>query len=272
MFREDGTDMLKQYELFQQWKGQYEEETSTMAPDLECELHTLSIPILAEYCMKEFELYRRGEPSNGQFTLELFYRALKQRDARAWEVLQHCCGESMYRWVRGHPLREVAYRYDSEENYVAQGFARFWQATVGNQKIVFKTLGAALQYLYMSLNASVIDTLRMYSRAQIVSLPETDEVFEPLFSEEDDYESSELWDAILTLLPGKREQRIIYLLYHCGLKPREIVQFCSQEFSDVMEIYSVRRNFFDRLHRNKDYLRWKLGDGLDKDDNPPLLP
>ena len=229
-----------------------------MAPSLECELHILSIPILAEYCKKEFELYRRGEPSNGQFTLELFQRALKQRDSWAWEVVQQCCSENMHRWIRGHPLREIAYRYDSEENYIAQSFARFWQATVDNQNIAFKTLGAALQYLSMSLNATIIDTLRVYARAQIVSLPDNDEVLEPLFSKDDEYEGSELWDAILPLLPNERERRIIYLLYHCGLKPREVVQFCAQEFSDVMEIYSVRRNFFDRLKRNKDYLRRKL--------------
>ncbi len=59
------------------------------------------------------------------------------------------------------------------------------------------------------------------------------------------------------MLPTRRELRLAYLLYHCGLKPREIVRFCPQEWSDVQEIYHLRRNILDRLMRNKDQLRWR---------------
>jgi hypothetical protein len=55
-----------------------------------------------------------------------------------------------------------------------------------------------------------------------------------------------------------------YLLFHCGLKAREIVQHCSNAFSDVHEIYRLRRNLIDRLTRNADLLHWKLGDGTTK--------
>src|SRR5260221_11506745 len=114
----------------------------------------MSIPLLADHCRRELEVYRRGEPSNDQYSLELFYRALVQRDSLAWEAIQYCFGPIMYRWIRDHSLREVACRFDSEENYVAQGFARFWQSTVDNREIMFKTLGAALLYLRMILQAA----------------------------------------------------------------------------------------------------------------------
>ena len=60
------------------------------------------------------------------------------------------------------------------------------------------------------------------------------------------------------MLPAGREQRLAYLLYHCGLKPREIVRFCPQEWSDIQEIYHLRRNLMERLLRNADQLRWRL--------------
>ena len=75
---------------------------------------------------------------------------------------------------------------------------------------------------------------------------------------EDQTDSLEVWEIVQTLLPDRREQRLVYLLYHCGLKPREIVQFCAPEWSDVREIYRLRCNILHRLRRNADQLRWRL--------------
>ena len=67
-----------------------------------------------------------------------------------------------------------------------------------------------------------------------------------------------LWEVLQTVLPNEREQRLTYLLYHCGLSPREIVRFCPQEWSDVQEIYRLRRTIMERLLRHADHLRWWL--------------
>ena len=75
---------------------------------------------------------------------------------------------------------------------------------------------------------------------------------------EDSHEAGEVWEAIRGLLPDEREQRVAYLLYHCGLKPREIVSFCPQEFSEVREVYRLRRNIVHRLLRNAASIRWRL--------------
>jgi hypothetical protein len=214
-------------------------------------LHTMSVPALAEHCKRELDKYRRGEPSNDQYSLELFSRALIQRDSLAWEGVQQCFNETMYRWMRSHPLRDTACRFESEENYVSQGFTRFRQVTVNNEEIAFQALGAALKYLRASLQAVIIDTLRMYERARVVALPTFDEAGKPLC--EVHHDNGELWRVISHLLPDERERRVAYLLYHCGLKPGEIVRLCYQEFNDVQEIYHIRRNFIDRLRSNKEH-------------------
>jgi hypothetical protein len=117
-------------------------------------------------------------------------------------------------------------------------------------------LAAALQYLRASLHGAILDTLRAYSRPKEVCLPDPGEAGEP--GGEDQTDSLEVWEIVQTLLPDRREQRLVYLLYHCGLKPREIVQFCAPEWGDVREIYRLRRNILDRLTRNADQLRWRL--------------
>jgi len=45
--------------------------------------------------------------------------------------------------------------------------------------------------------------------------------------------NSELWDTLKRVLFNTREQRLAYLLFHCGLGPREIVHHCSPEWSSV---------------------------------------
>jgi hypothetical protein len=219
--------------------------------------HLMSVAELADRCTSEVNNYRNGEPFNDQYSVELFRRALIQRDALAWEMVQQRFNELMLRWMRSHPMREVASRFDSEENYVAQAFTRFWQATAVNQKIEFRSLAAVLRYLRATLNGTIYDTLRAYSRAREMPLPESGETGELIAIEQDD--GRELWEVIKCLIPDKRQQRVAYLLFHCRLKPREIVHYCSEEFSDVQEIYRLRCNIFARLLRNANYIRWRLG-------------
>lgn len=219
-------------------------------------LSELSISALAKHCTRELSTYRNGEPSNEQYGLELFRRAIVQSNEDAWLCLQQCFSELVLSWLRRHPRKEEARRFDSEENYVARAFERFWLATAYKRQVEFGTLAAALQYLRASLNGAILDTLRASSRPKETHLPEEGSPEEP--GVEDSIDSGELCELLQEMFPCEREQRLIYLLFHCGLKPREIVRYCPGEFSDVREIYHNRRNIQDRLLRAADYIRWRL--------------
>ena len=212
----------------------------------------LSVSTLVEQCRGEIQAYRRGEPSDEMYGLELLRRALVQGDQDAWAGVQHCLSELVRGWLYAHPRREAALRWESEESYVALAFERFWQATV-RQQVAFRTLAGALAYLRASLNGALLDTLRTYPRPREVSLPEPGEPHV-----EDRAASLQVWEVLQSMLPNAREQRLAYLLYHCGLGPREIVRFCPQEWTDVQEIYRLRRNILERLLRHTDQLRWRF--------------
>jgi len=64
--------------------------------------------------------------------------------------------------------------------------------------------------------------------------------------------SDEVWNNMLTLLSDTREQRLAYLLFHCGLKPEEIAHFYPQDFSDVREISSLRHNIIEQVLLNEE--------------------
>lgn len=191
--------------------------------------------------------------------LELFQRALSRCDDEAWSLLIERYQGLVLAWVRNHSRHELAYRYHNPEYYVALAFERFWQATARNQAMTFTSLEAALSYLKASLNGAILDTLRTYARPE-VPLPEPGSLYPGELTSDDTPYEQDLWDVIKNLLPTSREQRVAYLLFHCGLKPREIVQFCRAEFPDVREVHRLRRNIVERLLRQADMIRWRLSD------------
>lgn len=220
-------------------------------------LNTMDVSLLAKYCIDELNKHRRGEASDDAYGLELFRRVRLSGNEDAWNAFQQCFTETALLWLYRHPQREMATRIDSAENYVALAFERFWVATIRNKKLEFSTLAAALSYLHASLNAAIYDSVRAQIRRKEVSLPEPGSPAEPFI--EDELESEELLQLLQEMFSRKREQRLIYLLYHCGLKPREIMREYPQEFSDVHEIYRLQRSIFDRLSRNREQYRWRLG-------------
>lgn len=227
-----------------------------MGIKMEKPLSDMRLIDLAELAALEMTRYRRREPSNDQYCLEIFRRAVALRDGAAWAVLQRQFNDNVRLWLGRHPHRESALRYEAEQSYIDDAFARFWRA-LSDQKLTFSTLAAALNYLHLCLNCAIMDTLRAYSRPKEEPIPDYGFPDEPSF--EDTYHEGDLWEIIKGILPGERERRVAYLHFHCNLKPREIIRYCPNEFTNEDEIYRLKRNIMERILRNADKIRWKMG-------------
>jgi hypothetical protein len=205
----------------------------------------VSITELAAYCVGEINHFRRGEPGTEKYSIELLRRAtmLGEEEARTWA--QQCLSELVVSCLSLHPNRGVASELGSEENYVAQTFERFWQTTALTQQIEFNSLADALEYLHACLNGVIVDTLRTYSRLQKKSVTDSSKPTELRI--EGKCESKDVWGSLKKVIPNGNEVRLAYLLFHCGLKPRQIMNFCPQEFSDLHEIYRLRSNLMNHL-------------------------
>jgi len=190
------------------------------------------------------------DTSDEQYCLDMFRRALLKSDQHAREQLQQRFSGLGLSWIRLHPRREEACRYQKEEYYVAQAFECLWQATAHHKELEFSTLAAVLKYLRASLNAVIIDTLRTYTRSREVPIEMHGCPGESVTAVHDN--SDGVWNNMLTLLSDTREQRLAYLLFHCGLKPEEIVHFYPQDFSDVREISSLRLNIIEQVLLNEE--------------------
>jgi hypothetical protein len=121
---------------------------------------------------------------------------------------------------------------------VSLAFERLRQATIQGQ-VTCETLSEVLLYLRVSLNGAILETLRDSKRPGAASSPWPDG--------EDRLDRGELWNKLQARLSNRQEQRLAYLLYHCGLKPAVIVRGFPHEWSDVCEVAHLRCIVFERL-------------------------
>lgn len=217
-------------------------------------LDQIKLTTLADLCTDELRRYRCNEPADNRYFIELLRRAIVEHTDHARLLLQQCLSETIRTWIRSHPNGDLTLLHDSEENFIAQTFSRFWYA-VHDQHVEFTTLSLALRYLRATLNGILIDTQRLQLRG--VSLPKPGCSGE--LAAEEPIDAQNIWKIIESLLFDARERRIAYLLYYCDLKPREIVIRCPKEFDDVKEIYHLRHTIVEQLQRNRDRLRQVLG-------------
>jgi hypothetical protein len=170
--------------------------------------------------------------------MELWRYAKTHGDLETWAVFQQCLEETVLTWLLEHPGSQVVCRMHSEWHFVSLAFGRLRQAVVQEQ-VVCETLSEVLVFLRVSLNGAILDALRVSSRPGAVS---------SLWPEgKDRPDRSEFWDWLQALLSGEREQRLSYLLYHCGLETSEIVRSSPQGWSDVHEVARLRNIILARL-------------------------
>jgi hypothetical protein len=161
--------------------------------------------------------------------------------------LQNCLREVVLKWFCLHPKKEEAYQFEKEEYYLVQTFERFWQTTITHDELEYNTLVDVLRCLQATLNAVIMDTVRIYCRSK-ESVEPTDPG-KPVAAIS--ASSDEVWKKVSDLLAGKHERRLAYLLFHCGLKPKEIVSFYPQEFNDVAEISRLRHYIIGQVLLNQ---------------------
>src|SRR5258708_20378430 len=95
---------------------------------------------------------------NEEYCLELLRRIITESDQEARAELQQRWNEILLGWLRSHPGRAVACRWESEEYYIALAFERFWQAAVEGE-VTCQALAEGLSSLRASLNGVILEPL-----------------------------------------------------------------------------------------------------------------
>jgi hypothetical protein len=215
-------------------------------------LQQLSLAALAQCCQDENERFRRSQPHDPRYGYELFRRALAERDELAWEYLYQIFSPLVERWVRRSSV--FARSGESSEFLVGAVFFRFWRAITPERFASFPNLSALLHYLRCCASGAVIDSVRTQSWAEM--LPEEALSHELASEDSPDAEALnsicrvEFWSQLNALLNGEAERVVMYCSFVLGMRPGDIYDRCRSLFTQVADIYSVRRNVLKRLSRH----------------------
>ena len=186
-----------------------------------------------------------GDVYHDQYYFKKFRRALEERNQAAQKWIEYHLSAMLIDWIQAHPSRDLACRLDPKEYFVVQVFKRCWQTSLQHHEFEFKNMLDVLSYLRANLNAAMLDALRNYSRQGKEPLRKSLGVKES-FSNDDDC-SPDVWRIIEAKLSDARERRLAFLLFHCALRPVEIVRSCPQDFNDVQEVSNMRRDIMKLL-------------------------
>jgi DNA-directed RNA polymerase specialized sigma24 family protein len=209
-------------------------------------------PLRAEAQAQE-RSYARGEPSQDAAGLELFRRAIDERDDAAWQaVLEIYRGllvaQAGRKVVRGLVVEDDGFCVD-------RAFQRFWYATSNQRLSQFKDLASILKYLKMCLGSVLLDQARARRRQACVSIddvaPDVCVSADPAGQVISRLAQRELWAAIDRDLLDASERLVAHLSFVGGLCPREIMARHPETFHDVYDVYRTKRNMIERLRRSQ---------------------
>ncbi len=215
----------------------------------------LSINELARCCSEETTKFLKQSASNDRFCLELFRRAIVNRDDGAWTSIYQQYAPLVLTWVTQHQSATPLLGQDGSGPLVNAAFAKFSQALTPVKIGNFDSLAAILKYLKMCVHSVVADEVRARQARQYEETLETIEQEPASDDPADDVVSSisaqGLWQVIQEELNGEDERVLLYLAYVQGMKPSEISSMHRRLFPTVDDVYRIKRNVLERLRRNR---------------------
>ena len=185
--------------------------------------------------------------------LELFRRAMAEGDEAAWHAIVELYRGPLLAQAGRHAVRPLV--SESDAFCVDRAFERFWCATRTGRIGEFNDLASIFKYLKLCLASVLIDEARARRRRADVSLEDVSVdawvSADPSARVIGRLAERELWQAIERELVDANERLVARLSFVAGLSPREIVVRRPDKFSDVVDVYRVKRNMVERLRRSR---------------------
>src|SRR5215813_10228725 len=120
----------------------------------------LSVTDLAGLCTEETNKFLRQIASNDCYCLELFRRAIVDRNEDAWGSIYLQYAPLVLTWVTQHQSATPILGQEGSAPLVNAAFAKFSQALTPAKMENFDSLAAILKYLKMCVHSVVADEVR----------------------------------------------------------------------------------------------------------------
>jgi hypothetical protein len=215
------------------------------------EVRQLSVADLADGCATATSRFRQLQSASDACAIELFRRAICERDELAWEAVYAQYHGMVRAWLCRHPAWPTI--GDDLDDWVNGVFERFWAAITPDRFASFPSLAALLRYLKLCAHSVLLDEVRARHGRQLQPLSEEVVATGVGNAERTVLESATsgaLWAAIDAEVKDEAERLVAYLGLALELKPQEIQARHPDQFASVAQVYTVKRNLLDRLRRN----------------------
>jgi DNA-directed RNA polymerase specialized sigma24 family protein len=229
-------------------------------------IRQLPVDEVAKACQDETARYLRRETGIVGYCLELFRRAIAERDDRAWAKVVAQYRRMVLAWVGRHQDFATIGAGEDADHWVDAVFVRFWNALKPERFGQFGETRQLLAYLKMCASSVVQDELRQRQQ-RLVSVP-----LEPIGDDDppEDYsraievhdppearlETEELLGIIRRELRDDLERHVFELSIRLGFTPREITRRDPGRFPSAEVVYQVKRNLLERLRRSPDVRKY----------------
>lgn len=209
----------------------------------------LAVSALAVRCQAEAEQFRTGQSHDDRYAIELFRRAIVERDEPAFEAAYQIYHGQVSAWCR----RSGADDEDLEE-FVNTTWSKFWIHFTEAKLLAAGSLAGILTYLKLCSRSVTLDAERR--GAPTTGLDAAEEVATSDLAPDEHYINAEqretLWRIVERHLHTERERTLIRLTYQLGLRPVDIHAALPDLFQEVTDVYRMLRNVLDRLRRDAD--------------------
>ena len=224
----------------------------------ETKLQHMAVEDLARKCAQETDLFFAHQEYDSSYGFELFRRAVRNKDERALEVVITQYQPLVARWVAKHP--DFLSISEEAQDFIAQGFERFWASFTPAKLDKSQNLAAVLRYLQMCVHSAITDAWRKSRRIRLEQemRDEEQEFSQPESTPEDFLQNDEFWQLIKKKSKDPKEYTVVYASFSLALSPREILAEYPGLFRGIKEIYQYKANLLDRLKRDgeiKDFAR-----------------
>ncbi len=216
-------------------------------------LRELSLAMLqAEACAQELR-FGRWEPIDQAAGLELFRRAIRERNDDAWCAVIAVYRDGLIAQAGHHVLSRLG--AERVAACVDLAFERFWQATRAGCLQTVDDLASILKYLKLCFGSVLVDEARARRRRMpevpLEALSGERSVTADVSSHVVDHAgAAELWHAINQQLANTDECLVAYLSFVGGLAPAQIAERCPDRFETVFQVYRIKRNILVRLRNS----------------------
>ena len=214
-------------------------------------LENLEPGTVAQHCARETRAYFNRQGYNPDYCYELFRRAIVNQDEAAWAAVYEQYGPLVRGWIRRH----AAFPYCREEiqYFVNRAFEKMWASIPQDKFHSYPNLQSLLRYLQLCVNSTIIDHTRannpeMEGRNPAPPNPQPQPEIEAQVIRR--ARRQRIWDFITTRLKDKRERIVVVESFASGLKPRQIMEYHQDLFTDVGDVYRIKENFLARLQRD----------------------